>query len=145
MMRDFASLLLRWLTVTACGSMFFRRDETEFPVASQNACNLLKRTFQGSRAADSAPSDALRLFNNRLNIQDQHELSIIRQTLAPLARRIPPKGRSPSAPAARGRESSQENILAAARCFFWRQQKCKATYRSLAQWLAAATAAGAQT
>src|SRR5207244_3848335 len=66
MMRDFASSLVRWLTVAACGSrrVHFRRDEAEFPTASQNACDFLERTFRGSRAADGAPSDALRPFNN---------------------------------------------------------------------------------
>lgn len=145
MMRCFASSLLGWLTVTAFGSIFFRPDEAEFPTAPQTACNLLERTKRGSRAADSAPSDALRPPNNRLNIQDQYELSFIRETLAPFAWRFSTEGRSPRAAFARERESAQENILAAARCVFWKRQEHKAIGHCIAQRFATAAAAHAQT
>ena len=145
MMRGFASSLLRWLTVTFRGSIFFRYDEAEFPVASQTACNLVERTERGSRAADSAPSDALRPLNNRLNIQDiQYELSFIRETPAPFAGRFSTKERSPAAPFARDRESAQENILAAARCTFWKRQKHKEAGHCIAQRFATAAAAHTQ-
>ena len=145
-MRDFASSLLRWLTVTACGSIFSRRDEAEFPAASSGrarTCNLLERTSRGSPAADGAPSDALRLFNNRVNIQDQYELSFIWQAHAPFARRVPPQGRSPFAQYACGRESPSKDILAAAGRIFRKQQKHKENHNSVTQRLAAATASGA--
>jgi len=146
MMRGFASSLLRWLTVTVRGSIFFRYDEAEFPAASQTACNLVERTERGSRAADSAPSDALRPLNNRLNIQDtQYELSFIRETPAPFAGRFSTKERSPGAPFARDRESAQENILAAARCAFWKRQKHKEAGHCIAQRYATAAAAHTQT
>jgi hypothetical protein len=146
MMRGFASSLFRWLTVTVGGSMFFRYDEAEFPAASQTACNLLGRTERGSRAADSAPSDALRPPNNRLNIQDiQYELSFTRETPAPFARRFSTEGRSTDAPFARDCESPQENILAAARCTFWKRQKYKEAGHCIAQRFAATAAIHAQT
>jgi hypothetical protein len=144
MMRDFASSLFRWLIVTARGSIFFRHDEAEFPRASQTACNLLKGTERGSRAADGAPLDALRPLNNRLNTQDQYELSFIRETLSPFARRFSTEGRSPSASTARSHEGPKEDILAATRCTFWKRQKHKEAGRCIAQWFAAA-ATGAQT
>jgi hypothetical protein len=145
MIRCFAPSLLRWLTVTAYGSMFFRHDEAEFPAAPQTACNLLGRTERGSRAEDSAPSDALRPPNNRLNIQDQYELSFIRETPAPFAGRFSTERRPPRATFARDRESAQENVLAAARCTFWKWQKHKATDDCVAQRFATAAAAHAQT
>jgi hypothetical protein len=144
MMRSFASSLLRWLIVTARGSIFFRHDETEFPRASQTACNLLERTERGSRAADGAPlDDALRPLNNRLNNQDQYELSFIRETLSPFAGRFSTEGRSPRASIARNREGPKEDILAATGCTFWKREKHEETSRCIAQWFAT-TAAGAQ-
>lgn len=144
-MRDFASLLHRWLTVTARGSLFFPHDETEFPAASQTAYDLVERTERGSRVPDRAPSDALRPLNNRLNIQDHYELSIIRETLAPFAGRLSTKGRSRSAPVARSWESAQKNILAATGCTLWKWQKHKASGHGVAQWFATAASARAQT
>lgn len=143
-MRCFASSLLRRLIVTARGSIFFRHDEAEFPRASQTACNLLKGTELGSRAADGAPLDALRPLNNRLNTQDQYELSFIRETLSPSARRFSTEGRSPSASTARSHEGPKEDILAATRCTFWKRQKHEEAGRCIAQWFATA-ATGAQT
>ncbi len=146
MIRCFVPSLLRWLIVTAYGSMFFRHDEAEFPAAPQTACNLLGRTERGSRAPDSAPSDALRPLNNRLNIQDiQYELSFIRETPAPFAGRLSTEGRSPGAPFARDCESAQENILAVARCTFWKRQKHKEAGYCIAQRFATTAAAYAQT
>jgi hypothetical protein len=148
MMRGFASSLLRWLTVTARGSIFFRHDEAEFPQASSRdggTCNLLKGTERGSRAADGAPlDDALRPLNNRLNTQDQYELSFIRETPSPFARRFSTEGRSPSASTARSHEGPKEDILAATRCTFWKWQKHKEIARWITQWFATA-ATGAQT
>jgi hypothetical protein len=143
-MRCFASSLLRWLTATAYGSRFFRHDEAEFPAAPQTACNLLGRTERGSRAADCAPSDALRPPNNRLTIQDQYELSFIRETLAPFAGRFSTEGRSPRGAFTPDCKSVQENILAAACCTFWRRQKRKATGHGIPQRFATAAAAHAQ-
>src|SRR6266446_1041667 len=96
MMRDFASSLLRWLTVAAGGStrIHFRLDEAEFPAASQSARKLLERTWPGSRAADCASIDALRPFNNWVNLEDQYELLFTRETPASFARRVPTMGRS---------------------------------------------------
>ena len=146
MMRGFASSLLRWLTMAAGGStrVHFRLDEAEFPAAWQSACKLLERTLPGSRAVDCASIDALRPFNNWVNLEDQYELLFTRETPAPFARRVPTMGRSPALPR-NARASSQENILAASRRIFWkrqRQRRKKASDR-VAQWHAA-LAAGAQ-
>src|SRR5712692_5816836 len=146
MMRGLSSSLLRWLTATACGlkRIHFRRDEAEFPAASQNVCNLW--TSRGPRAADSAPSDALRPFNNWVNIEDHYELAFIRETLAPFAWRAPTKGQSVP-PRTYGGEGPQENILATARRIFRRRERNEKTNSPnsrVAQWRTA-TAAGAQT
>jgi len=146
MMRDFKSSLFRWLTVVAGGSrrVCFRLEEAEFPAAPQSGCKLLEGTLRSSRAADRASIDALRPFNNWVNLKDNHELSFIRKTLAPFARRVPTKGRSPFALSKRERESSQENILAAGGCFFWKRKRDEETCDRLAQWRPA-IAADAQT
>src|SRR5438876_2889963 len=77
MMRLSASPLLRWLTVALCGSrrVYFRREEAEFPAASQNACRLLVSTFGGRRVTGCASIDALRPFNNSVNLEDKNEIS----------------------------------------------------------------------
>src|SRR6266487_1203620 len=136
MVRDFKVSLFRWLAVAAGGSrrVGFRLEEAEFPAASQSAGKLLERPLRSSRAADRASIDALRPFNNWINLEDNHELSFIRKTLAPFARRVPTKGRSPFALSKRGRESSQENILAAGRCIFWKRKRDEETCDRLAQW-----------
>jgi hypothetical protein len=135
MMRGFASSLLRSLTVALYGSrpVYSRRDEMEFPLASQNACNLLELTFRGRRAMDRAFLDALRPYNNSVNIEDQYELSFIRETPASCARWVPTKERSSAAPSKRRRESSQENILAASGLAFWKRKKHKETGHGIPQ------------
>jgi hypothetical protein len=144
--RDFAFSLFRWLTVAAGGSrrVRFRLKEVEFPTASASVRKLLERTLRGSRAADRASIDALRPCNNSVNLKDNHELSFIRETLAPSARGVPTKGRSPFALSKRERESSQENILAASRRIFWKRKSDEETGDRVAQWRAA-IAAFAQT
>jgi hypothetical protein len=146
MMRDFKFSLFRWLTVAAGGSrrVRFRLEEAEFPAASQSSGTLLERTLRSSRAADCASIDALRPFNNWVNLEDNHELSLIRKTVAPIARRVPTKGRSPSALSKRRYESSQENILATDRCIFWKWKRGEETGDSLAQ-RRPAISGGAQT
>ena len=141
MMRLLASSLFRWLTVAVYGSNHSRPGEVEFPGASQNAGSLFG-TFRGRRAAGCASVDALRPFNNSVNIEDKHEISFIRETLAPFARRVPTEGRSPAL-STRAGESTQENILAESRGIFWQRRKRKETGARIAQWFAAA-APGAQ-
>lgn len=145
MMRGFASSLLRWLTVAAGGStrVHFRLDEAEFPAASQSACKLLERTVPGSDVVDCASRDALRRFNNWVNLEDQYELLFTREAPAPFARRVPTIGRSPALPG-NARESSQENILAASRSILWKRHGRKKASDRVAQWHPAlATAAHA--
>ena len=140
MMRLLASSLFRWLTVAVYGSKHSRPGEVEFPGASQNAGGLW--TFRGRRAAGCASVDALRPFNNSVNIEDKHEISFIRETLAPFARRVPTERRSPAL-STRAGESAQENILAETRGIFWQRRECKETGARFAQWLTAASAASA--
>jgi hypothetical protein len=137
-MRLLASSLLRWMTVAAYGSrrVHFRREEAEFPAASQNACRLLEGPFRGRRATGCASIDALRSFNNSVNIEDQHEISLIRETSAPFARWLPKKGRSRPASAGDARESSAENILAAVPGIFWKWPAGQEARVSVAQRLA---------
>ena len=136
MTRGFISSLLRWLTGAACGSrrVHFRLEEAGFPAASQNACRLLEGTSRGPRAAGCASIDALRPFSNSVNIEDQHEISFIRETIASFARRPPSKGRPKAALSRRASESSEENILAASRCIFWKRKRDEETCDCLAQW-----------
>lgn len=141
MVRTFASSLLRWLTAAAYGSrrVHFRRDGTEFLMASQSACN-------GSRAAGCASIDALRPHKNWVNFKDNYEISFIRETFAAFARRFPTEGRSPAS-SRRACASSQENILAAIGCVFRRKRRRQDTATTPnaagAQWCAA-SATGAQ-
>src|SRR5947207_5195706 len=138
MMRPFASPLLRWLSARACGSrqLHFRLREAEFSSASQSACKLFEWTLGDSRATDGASIDALRPSNNWVNLKDQYELLLIRETLAPFARRVPTPGEWPLALSTGRNESSEENILAASRSIFWKWQRQKAGNDS-AQWCAA--------
>lgn len=142
MMRFLASSLFRWLTVAVYGSNHSRPDEVEFPAASQNAGSLFK-TFRGRGAAGCASIDALLPFNNSVNIEDKHDISFIRETLAPFARRVPTEGRSPAF-SKRAGETVQENILAESRGIFWQRRNRTETGARFAQWFAPATA-GAQT
>jgi hypothetical protein len=140
-MRTSASLLLRWLSAPACVSrqVHFRLNEAEFPPASQSVCKLLfERTLGGSHAVDRASIDALRLFNNWVNLKDQHELLFIRETLAPRARWVPTQRQWPLALSTRGSENAKEDILAVDRCIFWKRENCKERSNDIsAQWRAA--------
>src|ERR1700730_5115218 len=135
MMRLLASSLFRWLTVAVYGSNHSRPDAVEFPAASPRHCGAgsLFGTFRGRRAAGCASIDALRPFNNSVNTEDKHEISFIRETFAPFARRVPTEGRSPAF-SKRADESSQENILAESRRVFRQRRKCKETRARFAQW-----------
>ena len=140
MMRALASSLFRWLTVAVYGSKYSWPGEVGFPAAWQNAV----WAFRGRRATGCASIDALRPFNNSVNIEEKHEISFIRETFAPFARRVPTTGRS-SALSKRAGESTQENILAENRGFFRKRRKWKETGARFTQWFASAAAAfGAQ-
>lgn len=119
MMRFSASLMFCRLTVALFGSrgLFFRREEAEFPAALSRhggTGRMLESTFRGRGVAGCASStDALHPINNSVNLENQHEISFIRETCAAFARRIPTKGRTPAALSRGAPERSQENILAA--------------------------------
>ena|ERR1043166_4838059 len=139
MMRSFASPLLRSLTVAVYGSrrVRSRHHETEFPMATSRngGSNLPESTFRGQRAADRVPNfGTLRPLHHWVNIEDQYELSFIRETLAPVARRISISARWPRSPAGTAGKGAQENVLAADSRLFWKRQRFKETGASGTQW-----------
>ena len=146
-MRGVFSSRFRLLTVATCGSrrFYFRPEQAEFPVTHQSVCNLLNGPFQGRYATGRASIDALRPTNNSVNIEDLYEISFIRETFAPFAWRLPPKGRSPRAASITGAGPSPEkDILAETGGAFWQRQRPKETRHRFPEWRAA-TAASAQT
>jgi hypothetical protein len=123
MKRGSSSSRFDWLSTTGCilRRFYFRRDEVEFPTASQTGCNLW--TFRDSRAADRASLDALRPLNNLVKIKDQYELAFIRETPAPWARSLSTTGRSRTFSRATRAGSKAKDILATHRRIFWRQRR----------------------
>jgi hypothetical protein len=111
-MRYFASLLVRWLTGGDghCFRNCSRRLEAEFPAATQIAD---QRLFFGSRAVDRASTDALRPNYNWIELEDQHDISIIGEKWPAFARRLPQKGRQSPAPPERAIEGAGEEIVLA--------------------------------
>jgi hypothetical protein len=109
-MRSFASLLVRWLTGADghCLRNCSRRHEAEFPAATQIAD---QRLFFGSRATDRASTDALRPNYNWVELEDQHDISIIGEKWPAFARRLPQKGRQSPAPPERAIEGAGEEIV----------------------------------
>ena len=91
-MLGFAFVVDRWLTDAG-------RRSNEFPakrggVSSGDAdCLQAGKILRGSPAADRASIDALRPNYNWVNIEDQYEISFIREKSAAFARRLPQKGR----------------------------------------------------
>ena len=119
-MRDFASLLFRWLT-GADVRIDSRCHEAEFPAATQIAYQLLVGTYMGSRARDGASSDALRPQHNWVKPEDQYDISIIGEKWPAFARRLPQKGRQSPAPPERAIEGAGEEIVLAENdCVFHR-------------------------
>jgi len=127
MMRGFALITLRSLCQALNGSrrVLSWQQLTEFPLASPNAGNLLEWAPLGRRVADRVPNfGTLRPLHHWLNTEDQYELTFIRETFAPVARRISLSARWPWASARRAVESAREkNILAARRGILWRKRK----------------------
>jgi hypothetical protein len=122
MKRGLSSSRSDWLSKTGCilRRFYFRRDEVEFPAASQTGCSLW--TFRDSRVADRASLDALRQLNN-LKIKDQHELAFIRGTPAPWARSASTSERARTFPRAAPAGSEAENILATHRRILWGRRR----------------------
>jgi hypothetical protein len=120
-MRSFASLLVRWLTGAQghCFRNSSRLREAEFPAATQIAD---QRLFFGSRATDRASTDALRPNYNWVELEDQHDISIIGEKWPAFARRLPQKGRqqSPAPPERAIEGAGEEIVLAENRGVFYR-------------------------
>src|SRR5581483_10169017 len=131
-MRVLASFLFQWLTTAAGGSKRIdsRHSEAEFPASSQVACRSIEGLCRSCNAG-RASTGALRSTNNSVKLRNQNDISSIRETPAPFARRFSTKGRSQLALSgqqqARG-ETSGKNILAAFGCLFHgrRNTGCKA-------------------
>ena len=95
------SLLFRWLTGASrlCSRISSRLYEAEFPVATQTVDQLLVGTLRGPRARDRASLDALRPNYNWMKIEDQYDISPIREKWPAFTRRLPQKGRQSPTPA----------------------------------------------
>ena len=142
-MRGVFSSLFRSLVMAAFGSRrsYFRPEQAEFP-ATHQSFDFVNRPFRGRCVAGCASIDALRLTNNSVNIDHQHEISFIRETSAPFARKFPPKGRSPVASSKRARQSPQENLLATVRRLLQqRRRRQKAGQCQQSQWFSVAATA----
>ena len=138
-MRLLASSLFRWLTVAVYGSNRSRPVEVEFPAASPRHCGAgsLFGTFRGRRAAGCASVDALRPFNNSVNIEDQHEISFIWEKLAAFARRVPIPGRTSLWRLSPDRQNSRRKNILATHCrIFFQREDCEQTSRVITQRLA---------
>jgi hypothetical protein len=127
MMLGFASITLRSLCQALNGSRRVRSQlqPTEFPLALPNACKLLELAPRGRHVADCVPKfGTLRPIYDWVNIEDQHELTFIRETFAPFARRVSLSAQRPRASARRTVESAcEKNILATPSDILWRKRK----------------------
>ena len=148
MMRGFASITLRSLCRALNGSKRVRSQHqpTEFPLTSPNACKLLEWPPLGRHVADRVPNfGTLRPLYHWVNIEDQHELTFIRETFAPFARRVSLSAQRPRASARRTVESAcEKNILAAVSGILWRKRngwyEASGNNFQRAQWRAAIAA-----
>ena len=142
-MRGVFSSLFRSLVMAAFGSRrsYFRPEQAEFPAAHQSF-DFVNRPFRGRCVAGCASTDALRSINNSVNIEHQHEISFIRETLAPFARRFPPKGRSSVASSEHAYQRPQANLLAAFPGLLQQRKRRQETGQcQQSQWFRAAAAA----
>jgi hypothetical protein len=136
-MLSVASLVDHWLTCAGRLSKRYRHNEAKFP-AAQTAYEL--RVLRGSRAADRVSFDALRPNENWVNLEDQYEISFIREKLAAFARRFPTKERRSLALSKCDPENaSEKNALAENHCAF-HKRKNETFCRSGAEWCAATAA-----
>ena len=88
-MLGFAFVVDHWLNYAGRLSKHCRQNEAEFPAA--RTANK-RQALRGLPAADGVSFDALRPNDNWVNIEDQYEISFIREKFAAFARRIPTEG-----------------------------------------------------
>ena len=87
------------------------------------AGNLLESIPWDRRATDRVPTvGTLRPLHHWEKIEDQYELSFIRETPAPVAWRFSTQGRGTRALSGRSAKGAQENILATGSRIFWQRQ-----------------------
>ena len=137
-MLGFAFVVDHWLNCAGRRSKNCRQNEAEFPAArTANKRQILR----GLPAADGVSFDALRPNDNWVNIEDQYEISFIREKFAAFARRIPKKRRRTLACTACGTEGACEEVaLAKNHRSSFRKRKAQACHRT--EWfIGAATAA----
>jgi len=109
-MLGFAFVVDHWLNCAGRRSKNCRQNEAEFPAArTANKRQILR----GLPAADGVSFDALRPNDNWVNIEDQYEISFIREKFAAFARRIPKKRRRTLACTACGTEGACEEVALA--------------------------------
>ena len=143
MVRMIASLLVRPLTQAVRYSfrILSRPLTAEFSAVTHTAFQRPGPTLRGSRAADRASSDALRLNHNSVNTEDLYGISITREKLAaPTGRRwLSTQGRRSPVPAKNYSESAgQENALGKIHGIFHERKSAgRARRANNAQWFAA--------
>ena len=140
-MLGFAFVVDHWLTYAGRFSKNYRQNEAEFPAA--RTANK-RRAFRGLPAADGVSFDALRPNDNWVNIEDQYEISFIREKSAAFARRIPKKRRRTLACTTRGAKDAAEEI-ALAKNYRGTFRKRKDEACGIAEWCAPAIGATAGT
>lgn len=143
MVRTIALLLIRPWTQAVRHSfrMLSRPQPAEFSAATHTASQRPGLTPRGSRAADRASSDALRLNYNSVNTEDLYGISITREKLAAPTgrRRFPTEGRRSSLPAKQQHRdaegSGQEIVLGQGHGLFqrWQQSAHRARAAAAAQ------------
>jgi len=137
-MLGFAFVVDHWLNYAGRRSENCRQNEAEFPAA--RTANK-RRILRGLPAADGVSFDALRPNDNWLNIEDQYEISFIREKSAAFAWRIPKKRRRSLASSACGATTASEKIaLAKNHRGSFRKRKAQA-FRGSEWFIGAATAA----
>ena len=141
-MLGFAFVVDHWLNHAGRRTKNCRQNEAEFPAA--RTANK-RRILRGLPAADGASFDALRPNDNWVNIEDQYEISFIREKFAAFARRVPKKGRRTLAsPQAAAEDAGEEIALAKNYRGIFRKRKDEAAAsRNGAQRASIGAAAGA--
>ena len=140
-MLGFAFVVDHWLNYAGRRTKNCRQNEAEFPAA--RTANK-RRILRGLPAADGVSFDALRPNDNWVNIEDQYEISFIREKSAAFARRVPKERRRTPACTACGPEDAGEEV-ALAKNYRGTFRKRKDEACGIAEWCAPSISATAGT
>jgi hypothetical protein len=140
-MLGFAFVVDHWLNCAGRRSKNCRQNEAEFPAA--RTANK-RRILRGLPAADGVSFDALRPNDNWVNIEDQYEISFIREKSAAFARRIPKTRRRTLACTACGAKDAAEEVTLA-KNYRGTFRKRKGEACGIAEWCAPSIGATAGT